>query len=277
MKFFSLNNKLYELIGWQKKLSANHMYILKTMWDIEQTFHNSQSNRHLNWDMESFWFHLSDKDLMDLTGIKSRSTVSAKVKELVQLGLLETSDERSKNHEGKATEYRIVKPIPLPDIISFPNIYVSRYGQNYLEEIVQELKEMHAQKHQERTIFVPSDEPQNDSYEPSGLDKAIIQMCLRYIPEGAGVVQTMLLNLEDDKKEMVKAVLMKSIEADFQPSSPHMYINSLLTDDNYLQKMGAAALKASGGFTVPERKPAKASKKSKADLGRDDDQYAIFR
>ncbi|MBT2217848.1 hypothetical protein KK120_18735 [Virgibacillus dakarensis] len=294
MKFFSFNTKLYELLGWQKELSPTEMQMIKILWDLEQTYHYN-SKRKTNWDLQAFWFHLSDTDFMDMTGVRSRSTLSKYINNLINKGVVKVSEDRSTNQKGKATRYLIVKPIPLPKKVQFPKLYIERYGLNYLENLLQELKELHLTQNSVQELDTENDSVQNldaipensirlasNSYTPkedvdvdgkkerekfssdsqtedlsqtktlSERQEKIVSLSERYIANPRMILEPYFEKLSSEKEELILSVLELNATNGFEPENNYSFVLSLFTDDNELEKMAAASIKKSGGFTKPE-------------------------
>lgn len=302
MKFFSFNTKLYKLLGWQKELKSGEMQMIEVLWDLEQTYHYN-SKRETNFDIEAFWFYLSDKDFMDITGIKSRKTLSDNIENLITLGIIETKYPRSTNKIGQATEYRIVKPIPFPKKIEFPKVYIERYGTFFLESIVQELKELHNSKKESVQNLYALDEKNthtackndapridielerekersNFSESLSQTEIEVIDLCSKFVNNAKQLVMPYLSKTPVSKQELIIMVLRKSISVDFIPDDGYSYVSSLFTDDKHLEQLAAAAVKGvmdNGGFTkkvVPftdykEKKDKKATREARNGHSRD--------
>ncbi|MCH4828061.1 hypothetical protein [Planococcus halocryophilus] len=274
MKFFYFKNKMYDLAGWPNYIDFTGMYLLDKFCELEQLRHYNPKKK-VDWDIQSYWFFISDKELSDFANIKSRTTLKKHIDKLIKFNLIETKEDRAKNHKGKATQYRIVKPLPLPPEVKFSETYIKRYGEFFLEQIFEDHKAListySAQKmdviNEEDEVKAPNicaprkelelerkkerskieNLPKKENF--SETQKKIVLLCEKYIQQPEVTLSNYFKEITSQKEELILSILEKNSTNGFKPSNAYQFVLSLFTDNNELEKLGAATLNETNGFS----------------------------
>lgn len=126
---------LYKIL-WYPHLNALERLVLEAILSAEQEYHKTIANRFT----VSLRVVMTYEQLMELTGIGSIRTIRKCLATLEQYDLVKV---KKGKRTGIATEFTPIKPIPIPSQINIPSWYKTTYGEDKINTMIEELRELH--------------------------------------------------------------------------------------------------------------------------------------
>ena len=166
--FYTKDFNYYQLVCWQDYIKMNGLAILKELWKIEQIYHRFQGKERF---LKAYVIKVSDATLASQQGINVR-TVKGIIEKLEKYGLIKILSDRndpSEVHKNRATEYLIVKPIPLPPVVRINEDYIQWFGKPVYVREIEFMKELLDEE--KLHLSLQNDTPKNEIMYEKGEEK----------------------------------------------------------------------------------------------------------
>ncbi|EKU42679.1 hypothetical protein C518_2407 [Lysinibacillus fusiformis ZB2] len=137
VKTYKQFTDLYSILGWEVILKGSEWAVLSLLIRLEQAIALKKNlvKGQIDWNQKAFDFYITDQHIADLTGLHIKY-VGKTISNLANLGLINA---KYRVNSKKATEYTIVKPVPLPAEIIIPKFWSEViFPEGFAEQLVQE-------------------------------------------------------------------------------------------------------------------------------------------
>ncbi|MFJ7369337.1 hypothetical protein ACIQVU_07860 [Lysinibacillus sp. NPDC098008] len=137
VKTYKQFTDLYSILGWEVILKGSDWAVLSLLVRLEQAIALKKNlvKGQIDWNQKAFDFYITDQHIADLTGLHIKS-IGKIISNLEELGLISA---KYRVNSKKATEYTIVKPVPLPAEIIIPKFWTEViFTEGRAEQLVRE-------------------------------------------------------------------------------------------------------------------------------------------